>query len=78
MDAQFSRLADGVSDAVDSADLAAQQAEVAVNIGLATHESAIRKEQRWHVRYLRKMPRRDRHAPSERDSVCALLRSLRA
>lgn len=44
LDAHGSQLPDEVIDAADWADRASQQAEVAVNIGLATHEAVLRKE----------------------------------
>jgi DnaK suppressor protein len=44
LDAQISQLADEVFEAADSADRANQQTEVAVNIGVATHEAVLRKE----------------------------------
>jgi DnaK suppressor protein len=44
LDGHVSQLAEDVSDVADSADRASQETEVAVNIGLATHEAVIRKE----------------------------------
>ena len=44
LDAQISQLADEAADAEDSADRASRQTDVAVNIGLATHEAVLRHE----------------------------------
>ena len=44
LDAHASQQGDDVSDVVDSGERANQQTEFAVNIGLATHDAAIRKE----------------------------------
>jgi DnaK suppressor protein len=44
LDAHVLRLADDASETADPADRANQQTEVAVNIGLATHETVTRKE----------------------------------
>lgn len=44
LDAHVSQLVDDFPDPADSADRANQQTEVAVNVGLATHEAELRKE----------------------------------
>ena len=44
LDAHVLQLADDVSDPADAADRANQQSEIAVKIGLATHEADLRKE----------------------------------
>ena len=44
LDAHVSQLAEDFPDPADSADRANQQTEVAVNIGLASHEAVLRKE----------------------------------
>ena len=44
LDAHISQRADDVSDAADEADRASRQTDVAVSIGLATHEAVTRNE----------------------------------